>query len=131
VLQTGSHQFKVLEQFYPQAQREDWREAVAGQRVQIIKPGPHHSGSLEFGTEEVGSADHSIVALLGASPGASTAAYIALQVLEKCFASELAGGWLHGLKTMIPAYGIDLTKDAAACRDIRAQTAAVLGLVNA
>jgi malate dehydrogenase (quinone) len=130
VLQTGSHQFKVLEQFYPQAQRPDWHEAVAGQRVQIIKPGPHHSGSLEFGTEEVGSADHSIVALLGASPGASTAAYIAFQVLEKCFASELAGGWRDKLTAIIPTYGIDLTKDAAATRDTRAKTAAVLRLTN-
>lgn len=130
VLQTGSHQFKVLEQFFPQAQRQDWREAVAGQRVQIIKPDPDHTGELEFGTELIGSADNSIVALLGASPGASTAAFIAFQVLEKCFKNELAGGWRDRLKTIIPTYGIDLTQDAAACRDTRAQTAAVLGLAN-
>jgi len=130
VLQTGSHQFKVLEQFYPQAQRQDWREAVAGQRVQIIKPDPHHTGVLEFGTELIGSADNSIVALLGASPGASTSAFIALEVLEKCFAKELAGGWRDRLKTIIPTYGIDLIQDAAACRDIRAQTAALLKLTN-
>ena len=131
VLQTGSHQFKVLEQFYPQAQRQDWREAVAGQRVQIIKPDPHHTGVLEFGTELIGSADNSIVALLGASPGASTSAFIALEVLEKCFEKELAGGWQDRLKAIIPTYGIDLIQDAAACRDIRAQTAAVLKLTNA
>jgi malate dehydrogenase (quinone) len=130
VLQTGSHQFKVLEQFFPQAQRQDWREAVAGQRVQIIKPDPNRTGVLEFGTELISGADNSIVALLGASPGASTAAYIAFQVLEKCFGYELAGGWRDKLKTMIPTYDIDLTQDAAACRDIRAQTAAVLGLTN-
>jgi malate dehydrogenase (quinone) len=130
VLQTGSHQFKVLEQFYPEAQRQDWREAVAGQRVQIIKPGPHHSGSLEFGTEVVGSADNSIVALLGASPGASTAAYVAFETLEKCFAKELADGWRDRLKTIIPTYGIDLTKDADATRETRAKTAALLGLTN-
>jgi malate dehydrogenase (quinone) len=130
VLQTGSHQFKVLEQFYPEAQRHDWSEAVAGQRVQIIKPDPERTGVLEFGTEEIGSADNSIVALLGASPGASTAAFIAFQVLEKCFASELAGGWRDKLKTMIPTYGIDLTQDAAATRDTRARTAAVLGLAD-
>ncbi len=130
VLQTGSHQFKVLEQYFPQAQRQDWREAVAGQRVQIIKPDPDRTGVLEFGTEQIGSADNSIVALLGASPGASTAAFIAFQVLEKCFKNELAGGWRDKLKTMIPTYGIDLTKDAAATRDIRAKTAAVLGLTN-
>jgi malate dehydrogenase (quinone) len=130
VLQTGSHQFKVLEQFYPQAQRPDWREAVAGQRVQIIKPDPKHTGVLEFGTEEIASADNTIVALLGASPGASTSAYIAFQVLEKCFKDEMASGWRDRLKTIIPTYGIDLTKDAAATRETRAKTAAVLGLTN-
>jgi malate dehydrogenase (quinone) len=130
VLQTGSHQFAMLQQFFPEAQRQDWREAVAGQRVQIIKPGPHHSGELEFGTELIGSADNSIVALLGASPGASTSAYIAFQVLEKCFAAELAGGWRDRLKTIIPSYGIDLTQDAEACRDVRAKTASVLRLAN-
>jgi malate dehydrogenase (quinone) len=119
----------MLKQFFPQAQRHEWREAVAGQRVQIIKPDPEHTGVLEFGTELVGSADNSIVALLGASPGASTAAYIAVEVLEKCFEDELAtGGWLDRLKTIIPTYGIDLKRDAATCRDIRARTAAVLGL---
>ena len=129
VLQTGAHQFAMLKQFFPQAQRHEWREAVAGQRVQIIKPDPEHTGVLEFGTELVGSADNSIVALLGASPGASTAAYIAVEVLEKCFEDELAtGGWLDRLKTIIPTYGIDLKRDAATCRDIRARTAAVLGL---
>ena len=128
VLQTGAHQFAMLEQFFPQAQRHDWREAVAGQRVQIIKPDPDHTGVLEFGTELVGSADNSIVALLGASPGASTAAFIAVEVLEKCFETELAGGWRDRLKTIIPTYGIDLKQDADACRDIRARTAAVLGL---
>lgn len=129
MLQTGSHQFKVLEQFYPEAQRHDWSETVAGQRVQIIKPDPERTGVHEFGTEEIGSADNSIVALLGASPGASTAAFIAFQVLEKCFEKELAGGWRDKLKTMIPTYGIDLTQDAAATRDTRAKTAAELETV--
>jgi malate dehydrogenase (quinone) len=128
VLQSESHQFQTLEQFFPRAQRRDWHKAVAGQRVQIIKPDPNHTGVLEFGTEQVGSADHSIVAVLGASPGASTAAFIAVGVLENCFATELAsGGWLERLKSIIPTYGIDLKQDAAACRDIRTRTAKVLG----
>jgi malate dehydrogenase (quinone) len=131
VLQTGAHQFATLKQFFPHAQRSDWREAVAGQRVQIIKPDPTHTGLLEFGTELVASADKSLVALLGASPGASTAAFIAVEVLEKCFDNELsAGGWRERLKTIIPTYGIDLKQDAVATRNIRAKTAAVLGLEN-
>jgi L-2-hydroxyglutarate oxidase LhgO len=119
----------VPHQFFPGAQSHDWRKAVAGQRVQIIKPDPDHTGVLEFGTEQVGRAGHSIVALLGASPGASTAASIAVQVLEKCFADELtSGGWLDRLKSIIPTYGIDLKQDATATRETRARTASVLGI---
>ncbi|MGX8873736.1 malate:quinone oxidoreductase, partial [Escherichia coli] len=59
VLQTSAHQFEMLKQFYPQAQHEDWQEAVAGQRVQIIKPAAKHHGVLEFGTELISSADKS------------------------------------------------------------------------
>ncbi|WP_420131404.1 malate dehydrogenase (quinone) [Rhodopseudomonas sp.] len=129
VLQTSEHQFAALQGFFPRAQREDWQRAVAGQRVQIIKPDPQHTGALEFGTELVASADKSFVALLGASPGASTAAFIAMEVLQKCFDDRLTpDGWLGRLKQMIPTYGIDLKQDAAACRDSRAKTAKVLQL---
>jgi malate dehydrogenase (quinone) len=131
VLQSSAHQFAVLQQFFPHAVRNEWREAVAGQRVQIIKPDPEKEGILEFGTELVAAADRSLVALLGASPGASTAAAIAVGVLEKCFAGELtASGWLPRLKQIIPSYGIDLSRDAAACRKVRAATAETLCVDN-
>ena len=69
--------------------------------------------------------------MLGASPGASTAAFIAISVLEKCFKDELtANGWLPKLKEMIPSYGESLIEDAALTRKVRADTAAVLGLQN-
>ena len=131
VMQSSAHQFAMLQQFYPMAKRHDWHEAVAGQRVQIIKPDTAHTGVLEFGTELVASGDRSLVALLGASPGASTAAAITLGVLEKCFADRLTdGAWLPKLKQIIPTYGIDLTRDADACRAIRAETAPVLKVDN-
>ena len=131
VLQTSAHQFAVLQKFYPTAKRHDWKEAVAGQRVQIIKPDQHHTGVLEFGTELVAAADSSLVALLGASPGASTAGFIAIGVLQKCFAGELTeAAWLPKLRQIIPTYGIDLKQDADACRRIRAETAPVLKLEN-
>ena len=86
---------------------------------------------MEFGTELVAAADKSLVALLGASPGASTAAFITVGVLEKCFASELTeSGWLPKLREIIPTYGIDLARDANACRKTRAETAAVLRVEN-
>jgi len=131
VLQSSSHQFAILKQFFPKATRNEWREAVAGQRVQVIKPDHRGGGYLEFGTELVSAADKSLVALLGASPGASTAAFIATEVLQTCFADKLTpDGWLPALKRVIPTYGIDLAVDADACRKIRAETAAVLKTEN-
>ena len=131
VLQSSAHRFAGLRQFFPKAARNDWREAIAGQRVQIIKPDEQRSGVLEFGTELVAAEDKSIVALLGASPGASTAAFIAVGVLEKCFASKLTeSGWLPKLKQIIPTYGIDLTQDVDALRKARAETAATLKVEN-
>ena len=131
VVQSSAHQFAALRQFFPKAARKDWREAVAGQRVQIVKPDRQRGGVLEFGTELVAAEDKSLVALLGASPGASTAAFIALGVLQKCFASELAeSGWLPKLREIIPTYGIDLTQDGDACRRTRADTATALKIEN-
>ena len=137
VLQSSSHQFATLKQFFPRARKQDWTKAVADQRVQTIKPHEttgwfkHEAGTLEFGTELVVAADKSIVALLGASPGASTAAHIALEVLQKCFGNELTdSAWLPRLKTIIPTYGIDLKTDADACRKTRADTAPVLQIEN-
>jgi malate dehydrogenase (quinone) len=137
VLQSSNQQFSTLKQFFPRAVKKDWKEAVAGQRVETIKPHEskgwlkHEEGELEFGTELVVAEDKSLVALLGASPGASTAAAIAIDVLKKCFGNELTeGGWLPRLKTIIPTYGIDLKTDADTCRRTRAETAPVLKIEN-
>jgi malate dehydrogenase (quinone) len=127
VLQSGAQQFEMLKQFYPDARRVEWKEAVAGQRVQVIKPDKNGGGYLEFGTELVRAADKSLVALLGASPGASTAAFIAMEVLQSCFPEKLTeGGWLPALKRIIPTYGIDLITDAEATRQSRSETARLL-----
>jgi malate dehydrogenase (quinone) len=127
VLESREERFAALREFYPHAREEDWRVEVAGQRVQIIKKDPTHGGMLEFGTELVSAADRSIVALLGASPGASTAVWIMVQVLERCFPEKLKqGGWSATLKEMIPSYGQSLAENAALCQQVRAETAAVL-----
>jgi malate dehydrogenase (quinone) len=129
VLQSSAHQFEMLTAFFPTAKRHDWKTAVAGQRVQIIKPDEKRIGYLEFGTEIIAAQDNSLVALLGASPGASTAAFITQEVLQKCFAGRLTeGDWLPKLRQIIPSWGIDLKQDADACRSSRAATARVLGL---
>ena len=99
--------------------------------MQIIKKDPTHGGILQFGTELVSAADGSIVAMLGASPGASTAVWIMIQVIERCFAEELKhGGWGAKLKELIPSYSQSLAENAALCRRVRAETAAVLNINN-
>ena len=131
LLQSESHRLATLDQYFPNAKPADWKLQVAGQRVQIIKPDIKRGGLLEFGTELVGAADDSMVALLGASPGASTAAFIAIGVLEKCFAGKLtANAWLPKLKEIIPSYGVSLIEDADLLRRVRAETAQVLQVEN-
>lgn len=131
VLETTSQRFAALREYYPNAKEEDWRVEVAGQRVQIIKKDPIHGGILQFGTELVSAADRSIVAMLGASPGASTAVWIMVQVIERCFADQLKReGWYDKLKKMIPSYGQSLAENGALCQKVRAETAAVLNITN-
>jgi malate dehydrogenase (quinone) len=129
VLESEKERFAALREFYPNAKQEDWRVEVAGQRVQIIKKDPTHGGILEFGTELVPAADRSIVAMLGASPGASTAAWIMIHIIELCFAEKLKNGvWSTKLKELIPSYGQSLIENAALCQRVRAETAAVLNI---
>lgn len=79
-----------LRKFVKDAKDEDWEIVHAGQRVQIIKEDAYTGGELQFGTEVVSSKDGSITCLLGASPGASTATNIMLEVLEKAFPEILS-----------------------------------------
>jgi malate dehydrogenase (quinone) len=131
VLESPEERFAALREFFPRAKQKDWRVEVAGQRVQIIKKDPTHGGILQFGTELVVAADHSIVAMLGASPGASTAVSIMIQVIERCFGEKLkAAGWSDKLKKLIPSYGQSLAENAALCQRVRAETAAVLHIDN-
>ena len=128
VFQSMSHRYKALRDFYPTMNEGDWELDVAGQRVQIIRKDKVKTGTLEFGTEIVHSADSSMVALLGASPGASTAVWIMVHMLENCFHEQLTGHWVPKIKEMIPSYGGDLKTDAALVERVRKDTAEVLGL---
>jgi len=131
VLESEKERFAALREFYPNARQEDWRVEVAGQRVQIIKKDPIHGGILEFGTELVIASDRSIVAMLGASPGASTAVWIMLQVIERGFPEKVkTPGWSSKLKQMIPSYGQSLIENAGLAQQVRAETAEVLNLDN-
>jgi len=130
MLQTNGHRFKALREYYPTMNEADWQLAVAGQRVQIIKKEKYYSGQLEFGTEIVAAADGSLVALLGASPGASTATYIMVTMIETVLREDLVGEWKEKMLSMIPSYGHNLKEDAAMLKKVRADTASVLRLQN-
>lgn len=117
-----------LKDFVPGAKLEDWDLVTAGQRVQIIKDTEQGGkGTLQFGTEVVSSDDGSIAALLGASPGASTAVHVMLEVIEKCFPEQLKG-WTPKLKAMIPSYGLSLLENEALFHDLHESTSVTLGL---
>lgn len=104
----ASRQTKLsaLYEFYPDADPDDWYPMTAGQRVQVIKPDPRKGGVLQFGTEVITSADGTLAGLLGASPGASTAAPIMLEVLERCFPDRIPA-WRSTLQEMVPVYGVN------------------------
>ncbi len=83
VMLSKEQRLEELRDFIPNAKSEDWDLVIAGQRVQVIKDTEEGGkGTLQFGTEVISSEDGSIAALLGASPGASTAVHVMLEVLK-------------------------------------------------
>ncbi|MER1986183.1 MAG: malate:quinone oxidoreductase [Solibacillus sp.] len=127
-----SHENRVadLRDFIPNAKAEDWGTVVAGQRVQVIKDTPQGKGTLQFGTEVVSAADGSVAALLGASPGASTAVHVMVQVLNKCFPNNMKE-WEPKLKEMIPSYGQKLVDNPALLEEVHAASEKALGIKKA
>lgn len=131
VRQSPDDRLDALKEYMPTAKLEDWELAIAGQRVQVIKKDEKEGGVLEFGTEVVSANDGSVAALLGASPGASTAVSIMLGLLKKCFPADLnTHEWQNKLKTMIPSYGRSLGEDEKLCEEVRAWTSRVLNLTQ-
>ena len=127
VIQKHASRIDVLRDFVPTARDEDWELIHAGQRVQVMKQVPHKRGALVFGTEVVSARDRSIAGLLGASPGASTAVSIMLNVIKRCFPTEYAA-WRPRLREIIPSHDVDLHQNVALIDEIRAHTARVLKL---
>jgi len=131
VFQSDTERMDALREFYPLAKDNDWSLANAGQRVQIIKKNDQGVGKLEFGTEIVSSADGSLAALLGASPGASTAVPTMVDVIERCFSAQLDNeNWKQKLKAMIPSYGESLIDDAELAKKVRQYTQTTLKLID-
>ena len=115
-----------LREFVPAAKAEDWVLYEAGQRAQVIKPSKG-GGTLQFGTEVIAAKDGSIAGLLGASPGASVAVSVMLDVIEKMYPQD-ASDWSKTLKESIPGLGKGLNADPKLAKKVLADTARVLKL---
>ncbi|OIK11783.1 malate:quinone oxidoreductase [Bacillus sp. MUM 13] len=127
VMLTKEQRMEELREFIPNAKSEDWDLVVAGQRVQVIKDTAEGKGTLQFGTEVITAADGSIAALLGASPGASTAVHVMLDIINKCFPQHM-NTWETKIKEMIPSYGLSLMENPDLLDEIHALTAKTLDL---
>jgi malate dehydrogenase (quinone) len=125
---SSEQRVEELREFIPNAKLEDWDVVVAGQRVQVIKDTESGKGTLQFGTEVVSAADGSVAALLGASPGASTAVHVMLEVMNRCFPQEMKE-WEPKIKEMIPSYKLKLSEHPELFNELHESTAKALGLV--
>jgi malate dehydrogenase (quinone) len=129
VRQKPIDRLNALKEYFPNAKMEDWELIVAGQRVQVIKKDEEEGGVLEFGTEVVSAADGSIAGLLGASPGASTAVSIMLNLLKTCYNSQFNSMEFQAkLNEMVPSYGKNLSENKLLLEQLRIKSNQVLGL---
>lgn len=121
----------ALREYVPNARSKDWKIERAGQRVQVIKKDEKEGGVLEFGTEVITTADGTLSVLLGASPGASTAVSIMIDLVGRCFKEKLeTAEWKEKLKMMIPSFGQTLNDNPVLLDEIRKNTGEVLKLNN-
>jgi len=129
VRQTPEERLAALREYVPFTKLEDWELKEAGQRVQVIKKDKEKGGVLEFGTEVVVSEDGTVAALLGASPGASTAAPVMLEILMKCFKKQCESeAWKSKLSAIVPSFGQSISKNEKLVQVSRERTSRILGL---
>ncbi|HEV2126868.1 MAG TPA: malate dehydrogenase (quinone) [Chloroflexota bacterium] len=118
VIQKHESRVEVLRDFVPTADRDDWELVIAGQRVQTMKRTARKRGAIVFGTDLVVSDDGTLAGLMGASPGASTAVSIMIDVLRGSFPQQYAQ-WQPRLRELVPSVDISLSDDAALREDVR------------
>ncbi|WP_336280876.1 malate dehydrogenase (quinone) [Cronobacter dublinensis] len=131
VMLSDEDRFEALKEYYPSARKEDWKLIQAGQRVQIIKKDPEKGGVLKLGTEIVTDQQKTVAALLGASPGASTAAPISINVIKQLFPEQFnSPQWQAKLREIVPSYGQKLNGNVALTQQVWDETAATLQLTK-
>ena len=129
-MSSGDQRLEQLRTFMPSVKPGEWHLRPAGQRVQIIKLDKNGHGKLQFGTEVIKTADRSLAALLGASPGASVSVSAMLDVIESCLPELVQGKSRERLEELIPSYGHSLDDDLDLVHSIRRYTLETLALNN-
>ena len=127
-MSSGDQRLEQLRTFMPSVKPGEWHLRPAGQRVQIIKLDKNGRGKLQFGTEVIKTADRSLAALLGASPGASVSVSAMLEVIESCLPELIQGEARHRLEELIPSYGHSLDDDLDLVHAVRRYTLETLDL---
>ncbi|POU03103.1 malate dehydrogenase (quinone) [Escherichia sp. ESNIH1] len=131
VMLSEDDRFEALKEYYPSARKEDWKLIQAGQRVQIIKKDAEKGGVLKLGTEIVTDQQKTLAALLGASPGASTAAPISINVIKQLFPAQFTSPqWQEKLHAIVPTYGQKLNGNVALTQQVWDETASTLNLTK-
>ncbi|MFH8134253.1 malate dehydrogenase (quinone) [Pantoea osteomyelitidis] len=131
VMLSDEDRFEALKAYYPSARKEDWKLIQAGQRVQIIKKDAEKGGVLKLGTEIVTDQQKTLAALLGASPGASTAAPISINVMKKLFPEQFnSPEWQSKIRAIVPSYGQKLNGNVSLTQQVWDETAATLQLTK-
>jgi malate dehydrogenase (quinone) len=121
--QSMNDRLDVLRIFYPAAKVEDWKLIDGGIRVQAIKKTDGEAGIVHYGTEVITNAERSLSALLGASPGASVAVNVVVEVIKNCFPSLLQDREARErLKEMIPTWDEDIKISANIARFEKVQS---------
>ena len=129
LIQTKEDRIATLKKFLPMVSHEDWKLSIAGQRVQIIKQ-TSKGGMLKMGTEVVTSSDGSLAALLGASPGASTAVTIMIEVLNRCWHEKMKSSqWKKRMLELFPSFESDINSNQEALVAIRKRNDFLLKLI--
>ncbi len=127
VLKSRESKDGSLRDFAPAAEGKDWELITAGQRVQVIKKDKLKHGILQFGTELITTQDGSLGALLGASPGASTAAPIMVELIRRAFGDKFSE-YEPKFREMIPSFGQKLNDNPELLAEVEEHTSQVLNL---
>lgn len=114
VMQSSDDRLNALREYVVNANKEDRKLQEAWYRVQIIKSDSKQWWILQFGTEVIVSEDKTFSTLLWASPWASTAVSIMLEILEKSFPQ-----YTKKIHKIIPSYGKRLSENEQLTKSIR------------